>query len=178
MARILVADDDQDLNDLVTMKLEAAGHEVLSAIDGETALSLATGERPDLIVLDWMLPRRNGPEVCREVRSDPTLAGGGFPQGLAWRSRAGLVEIAELSVDPDDDLGPRPRSAPGHGLARRVTVLTRRRQLPKFRSMGCRDGLGEIADYTVDRVVDGDGVSVVAVATLRHQEDLEDRPSG
>lgn len=75
MARILVADDDQDLNDLVTMKLEAAGHEVVSVVDGESALSRALSDKPDLIVLDWMLPRRNGLEVCREVRSDPGLSG-------------------------------------------------------------------------------------------------------
>ena len=74
MARVLVADDDVDLNDLVTMKLESAGHEVTSVFDGEDALARAIADKPDLIVLDWMLPRRNGLEVCRSVRSTAALA--------------------------------------------------------------------------------------------------------
>jgi len=74
MARVLVADDDVDLNDLVTMKLESAGHEVTSVFDGEDALARAVADKPDLIVLDWMLPRRNGLEVRRSVRSTAALA--------------------------------------------------------------------------------------------------------
>ena len=71
MARILVADDDQDLNDLVAMKLEAAGHDVVSVVDGENALSHALSDKPDLIVLDWMLPKVSGVEVCRQLRARP-----------------------------------------------------------------------------------------------------------
>jgi DNA-binding response OmpR family regulator len=50
------------------MKLEAAGHEVLSEVDGEAGLAAALQEGPDLILLDWMMPRLTGPEVCRLLR--------------------------------------------------------------------------------------------------------------
>ncbi len=123
MARILVADDDQDLNDLVTMKLEAAGHEVLSAIDGETALSLAITERPDLIVLDWMLPRRNGLEVCREVRSDPSLAG---TRVLMLTARAQEVDVERAFAAGAEEYITKPFS-PRELLLRITTLLSRAR---------------------------------------------------
>lgn len=123
MARILVADDDQDLNDLVTMKLEASGHEVLSAVDGETALSLATSERPDLIVLDWMLPRRNGLEVCRDVRSNPELAG---TRILMLTARAQEVDVERAFAAGAEEYITKPFS-PRELLLRVTTLLSRSR---------------------------------------------------
>jgi CheY-like chemotaxis protein/phosphoribosyl 1,2-cyclic phosphodiesterase len=74
-ALILVADDDRDLNDVIRELLEAEGFRVLTAADGEEALALARRHHPDLILLDWMMPRRNGLETCRALRdeSDPRL---------------------------------------------------------------------------------------------------------
>lgn len=123
MARILVADDDQDLNDLVTMKLEAAGHEVLSAVDGEAALSLAFSQRPDLIVLDWMLPKRNGLEVCREVRSDPSLASTHI---LMLTARAQEVDIERAFAAGAEEYITKPFS-PRELLLRITSLLTRAR---------------------------------------------------
>lgn len=74
MARVLVADDDDLLVELVTFTLESRGHEVIAADDGETALARAIGEQPDLIVLDGLMPHRDGLEVLRELRQDSTLA--------------------------------------------------------------------------------------------------------
>ena len=73
MSRILVVDDDDDICALVAFKLESLGHEVLIERDGEGGLAAARQELPDLVVLDWMMPRMTGLEVCLAVRSDPGL---------------------------------------------------------------------------------------------------------
>lgn len=66
--KILVVDDEATIVEFVRINLEKAGFSVVSAGDGETALALAAAEHPDLIVLDVMLPGRDGFEVCRELR--------------------------------------------------------------------------------------------------------------
>lgn len=72
--RILVVDDDKQIVRLIQSYLERAGHQVLTAYDGETALHAIRRERPDLIVLDLMLPDRDGWEITRIVRGDESLA--------------------------------------------------------------------------------------------------------
>jgi two-component system alkaline phosphatase synthesis response regulator PhoP len=72
--RILVADDDREIVRLVRAYLEQAGYEVLGAYDGEMALHILRREHPDLVVLDLMLPFRDGWDVTRVVRGDPDLA--------------------------------------------------------------------------------------------------------
>ena len=68
MAKILVVEDERDLNDLITRQLHQEGHTVVQAFDGQVALSTALGESFDLIILDWMLPRLDGLTVCRQIR--------------------------------------------------------------------------------------------------------------
>ena len=72
--RILVVDDDKDIVRLMRAYLEQAGYEVLAAYNGETALFTIRHERPDLVLLDLMLPERDGLEIIRLLRSDPFLA--------------------------------------------------------------------------------------------------------
>ena len=72
--KILVVDDEQDLVKLIRYHLEKEGYKVLSAFNGEDALFLARKERPELIVLDLMLPRIDGLEVCKKLKADPELA--------------------------------------------------------------------------------------------------------
>ena len=67
---ILAADDDPDILELVTFRLERSGYTVLQARDGEEALSLARQARPDLAVLDVMMPKMDGFEVTRKMRED------------------------------------------------------------------------------------------------------------
>lgn len=74
MQKILVVDDDPQLVRLVRSYLEQAGFGVITAADGEAALHALRAERPDLIVLDLMLPKRDGLEVTRLARRDPALA--------------------------------------------------------------------------------------------------------
>ncbi len=71
MHRILIVEDEQDIADLIGFNLQRAGFEVLKAHDGITGTDLALHERPDLIVLDLMLPGRDGYAVFRELRRDP-----------------------------------------------------------------------------------------------------------
>ena len=70
-ARILVVDDEPDIVDILSHNLVQAGHTVVSAHDGATGLAAAKGARPDLIVLDLMLPDIAGTEVCKRLRLDP-----------------------------------------------------------------------------------------------------------
>jgi DNA-binding response OmpR family regulator len=68
MSRILVVDDEPAVTDLVAYNLRKANYDVLVAADGREALRVARASRPDLILLDLMLPEVDGLEVCRELR--------------------------------------------------------------------------------------------------------------
>jgi DNA-binding response OmpR family regulator len=72
-ARILVADDNETNRDILATRLEANGYEVLHAADGEEALAVTRDKRPDLILLDIMMPKLDGIEVCKRVKADATL---------------------------------------------------------------------------------------------------------
>ena len=69
MPTILIADDDHTLTALLYQTLADEGYRVLSAADGKEALDQAQAHRPDLVVLDWMMPRLSGLEVARRLRS-------------------------------------------------------------------------------------------------------------
>ncbi len=75
MNTILVADDEDSLRLLIRTTLENKEITILEAGDGITALEIARQELPELVVLDWMMPGKNGLEVVRELRADPRTAG-------------------------------------------------------------------------------------------------------
>ncbi|MFQ5458277.1 MAG: response regulator transcription factor [Myxococcota bacterium] len=68
--RILSIEDEPAIQLTLRARLEACGYEVLSATDGETGLHMAREEKPDLILLDLMLPKRDGYSVCRLLKFD------------------------------------------------------------------------------------------------------------
>ena len=70
---ILVVDDDQDIASFVEFNLKMQGYDVIRAKDGEEALEMMDTQRPDLAVIDWMMPRVDGLELCRRIRSTPAL---------------------------------------------------------------------------------------------------------
>lgn len=74
MTYILVADDDPDICEIVSFKLSQTSFEVRSFADGEAALAEARRGRPLLAVLDVLMPKLDGLEVCRAIRADPELA--------------------------------------------------------------------------------------------------------
>lgn len=86
--KILVADDNDDIREMLAILLRRLGHEVIVAGDGETAVALAMQERPDLILMDVMMPRLSGLEAARKIheidalRSVPIVAISAFRNPL------------------------------------------------------------------------------------------------
>ena len=74
-ARILLVDDNLNLRQAVSSLLKKAGHEVIEAETGTEGLHLAKAQKPDLVLLDVVLPDVNGIEVCRRIKGDPALTG-------------------------------------------------------------------------------------------------------
>ena len=74
-ATILVVDDSPTAQRLIRMAIEAGGYRVLTAADGEAAIDVSLRERPDLIVLDIILPKKNGFQVCRHLKGLPETRG-------------------------------------------------------------------------------------------------------
>ncbi|WP_068922318.1 response regulator transcription factor [Planobispora rosea] len=75
MSSVLIVEDDLDIRDLTVFRLEQAGHEVRTAGDGMEALTELEANRPDIVILDWMMPGLSGPEVCRRLRAMPEMEG-------------------------------------------------------------------------------------------------------
>src|SRR5262245_31454212 len=73
MAKILLAEDEAQIGDMVAFKLANAGHDVVRVADGEAALAAAARERPDIIILDVMMPGLDGFSVLGRLKADPSL---------------------------------------------------------------------------------------------------------
>jgi two-component system, OmpR family, phosphate regulon response regulator PhoB len=73
MARILVIEDEKDIQDVLDYNLRQAGHKVNAASTGQEGLRLARDKRPDLVLLDLMLPDMSGTEVCKALKQDASL---------------------------------------------------------------------------------------------------------
>jgi len=121
--RILVVDDDKGIVRLVRAYLEQAGYRVFVAYDGEMALSVIRNERPDLVVLDLMLPGRDGWDITRIVRADPTLAG--IPIIMLTARVEDTDRIIGLELGADDYItkpfNPREVVARARAVLRRTT---------------------------------------------------------
>ena len=74
MAKVLVIEDEADIRQVLEYNLEANGHKVYAAARGQEGLRLAKEKRPDLVLLDLMLPDLLGTEVCKQLRADPDTA--------------------------------------------------------------------------------------------------------
>ena len=73
MAKILIAEDERDIRDLVAFTLRFAGHEVFAASNGEEAVEMAPKVNPDLILMDVRMPRMTGYEACKAMKANPDL---------------------------------------------------------------------------------------------------------
>jgi DNA-binding response OmpR family regulator len=73
MAKILIAEDERDIRDLVAFTLRFAGYEVFAAGNGEEAVDMAPKVNPDLILMDVRMPRMTGYEACRKIKSNDAL---------------------------------------------------------------------------------------------------------
>ena len=87
--RILIVEDEKNIVDILSFNLSKEGYETLEAYDGEAGLQLALEQNPDLILLDLMLPKMNGFDVCRSLRRDwswgpMTISRSPSPCGSCW----------------------------------------------------------------------------------------------
>ncbi len=99
MTRVLVVDDDPTVREVVLSYLRAEAYDVAEASDGESALSMVGHERPDLVVLDVMLPGVDGLEVCRRIRS-----GGDLPVIMLTALGTEADRVVGLELGADDYL--------------------------------------------------------------------------
>jgi two-component system, OmpR family, alkaline phosphatase synthesis response regulator PhoP len=74
-AKILIADDDPDFRELLKQYLATEGYVIIEAGDGKEVFNLAVTERPDVVLLDVMMPSRDGFDICREIKSDKRTRG-------------------------------------------------------------------------------------------------------
>ncbi len=133
--RILVVDDDKQITRLVASYLEKAGFAVLTAYDGENALRVIRHERPDLVVLDLMLPGRDGWEITRTLRADERLCE--IPILMLTARVEDTDKILGLELGADDYLT-KPFN-PREVVARVRTILRRSgktRQTPRLFQSG------------------------------------------
>jgi CheY-like chemotaxis protein len=73
MAKILIAEDEPDIRDLITFTLRFAGHEVVAVSNGAEALEAALREVPDLILMDIRMPKMTGYEACAQIKKEPAV---------------------------------------------------------------------------------------------------------
>ncbi|HEY3613795.1 MAG TPA: response regulator [Gaiellales bacterium] len=95
-ATVLVCDDEPVLRMLVRATLDGGGYTIVEACDGDQALERTRSDRPDLILLDMMMPGRSGGEVLRELRSDPATAATPVIM-LTARAQAGDREAMDVA---------------------------------------------------------------------------------
>jgi len=131
--RILVADDDKSIVKVLTAYLEQSGFQIFAAYDGDMALHVLRRERPDLIILDVMMPNRDGYEVTTIVRSDKSLAA--TPIIMLTARVEDTNKIVGLEVGADDYIT-KPFNA--HEVVARVKSLLRRVRLDQSPSAAPR----------------------------------------
>ncbi|WP_448581340.1 phosphate regulon transcriptional regulator PhoB [Thermaurantiacus sp.] len=163
-AKILLVEDDSNLVELVRYNLDKEGFDVISTHDGEEALVMAEEERPDLVVLDWMIANLSGIEVCRRLRREPDTAGLPIIMLTARAEEGDRVRGLETGAD---DYVTKPFSP--RELVARVRALLRR--LRPALSGGSLEYGGLVMDTTAHKVT-RDGVPVQLGPTefrlLRH----------
>lgn len=99
-AHILVVDDEPDLLELLSVNLSAAGYRVSTAARGRQALAILQREKPDLVILDVMMPEMNGIEVTRRLRATPGM--GDLPVMMLTAKAEEVDQLVGLSVGADD----------------------------------------------------------------------------
>ena len=95
---VLIVEDEKNIVDILRFNLEREGYRTLEAYDGEAGLALALRENPDLILLDVMLPKRNGFDVCRSLREK----GSGIPILLLTAREEEADKVLGLELGADD----------------------------------------------------------------------------
>ena len=149
--KILVIEDEKAIVDILTFNLEREGYRVLTAFDGEAGVDLAKRENPDLILLDLMLPKMDGYEVCKYVRRNMST-----PIIMLTAREEEVDKVLGLELGADDYIT-KPFSM--RELMARVKANIRRRALDA-EDNGDKDASGEGKLSFDDLVIDLNGVEV------------------
>ena len=135
--RILVADDDMNVHQSLNAYFRREGYQALAAYDGEEALELARSSQPDMILLDIMMPKIDGLEVCRQIRGESNV-----PIIMLTARSEELDKLLGLELGADDYIT-KPFS-PREVLARIKTVLRRTREFHE-ESKGTQLSVGNLS---------------------------------
>ena len=122
-SKILIVEDDQTLLDVLTYNITKEGHHVVTAMDGAKAIEIARQQQPDLVILDIMLPKVDGLEVCRILRREATV-----PILMLTAKTEEIDKVVGLEVGADDYMT-KPFSM--RELLARVRAMLRRREMLK-----------------------------------------------
>ena len=140
MKKILIADDNEDITDILSNYIEREGYEAVVAKDGEQALELFESEEPVLVLLDIMMPKIDGYEVCRAIRRKS-----GVPIILVTARGEDFERVMGLDIGADDYIV-KPFS-PNEVMARVRAVL---RRAPETRTVVQNDKILEISNLVVN----------------------------
>ena len=139
MEKILVVEDEKEIVKLLKYNLEKAGYELVVAQDGESGLALFKKSKPDLVILDLMLPKMDGLEVCKQIRRDSKT-----PIIMLTAKREEMDRVLGLELGADDYLT-KPFSV--RELAARIKTVLRR---VKDAGDGSRENIARAGKLEVD----------------------------
>ncbi len=137
MKKVLVVDDEQSILTLLQYNLEQSGFQVVTAMDGEEAKRVALSERPDLIILDLMLPKLDGLEVCKQLRQERLMT----PILMLTAKDDEFDKVLGLELGADDYLT-KPFSP--REVVARIRAILRRVELQSNGSVDAEEGTGDI----------------------------------
>lgn len=123
MTKILVVEDEQSLREPLVYVLEKEGYEVVDAADGDQAIKVFNAEQPDLILLDLMLPKKSGNEVCQIIRQSSNV-----PIIMLTAKDSEIDKVVGLEIGADDYVT-KPYSTPE--LKARIKAVLRRNVEPQ-----------------------------------------------
>jgi diguanylate cyclase (GGDEF)-like protein len=148
---ILVVDDDEDIASFVAFNLKVHGYEVLVASDGANALEVIENRRPDLAVVDWMMPRMDGVELTQKLRADPLTSA--LPVIMLTARGMTVDKIAGLTAGVDDYLVKPFDTA--ELLARISSTLRRNKEFREVSPLTGLPGNARVRREIVDRMRSG-----------------------
>ena len=156
-ARILLVEDDPSIREVTAIGLRAAGFEVDAAPDGAAGLERWRRERPDLVLLDVMLPKLDGLEVCREIRRESTVP------IVMLTARGDSIDVVVGLEAGADDYVRKPFEMPE--LVARIRAALRRRRGTAEADASPQLQLGPLAIDTAGRTASRDGAEIALTRT-------------
>ena len=156
-ARILLVEDDPSIREVTAIGLRAAGFEVETAADGAAGLELWRRSQPDLVLLDVLLPRLDGLEVCREIRRESTVP------VVMLTARGDTIDVVVGLEAGADDYVKKPFEMPE--LVARVRAALRRRRTAQETGTTSALELGPLVIDTAGRTVRGENGDIALTRT-------------